>query len=76
MLAGAGSVGKVFKDKGWEVISLHRDMNADIKADIMDRDYKAFFEPGHFDVIWSSPPCQEYSIAKSIGVRKMKRQTT
>ena len=46
-------------------------MNADIKTDIMYWNYQAAFEPGHFDAIWSSPPCTEYSIAKSIGVRKI-----
>jgi site-specific DNA-cytosine methylase len=71
LFVGTGSVGNVFKDKGWVVVSLDRDMDADIKMDIMDWNYQAAFEPGHFDVIWSSLPCTEYSIAKSVGVRKI-----
>ena len=27
------------------------------------------YESGHFDVIWASPPCTEYSCAKTVGVR-------
>ena len=26
---------------------------------------------GYFDVIWSSPPCTEYSKAKTTGIRKI-----
>ena len=70
LFSGTGSVGNAFKDHGWEVISLDRDMAADIQTDIMDWDYtRSGYEPGDFDVIWSSPPCTEYSRAKSVGVR-------
>ena len=72
LFSGTGSVGNVFKDHGWEVVSLDRDMAADIRTDIMDWDYtNSGYEPGYFDVIWSSPPCTEYSRAKSVGVRKI-----
>ena len=46
------------------------DMEADIRTDIMDWDYRSY-PPGSFDVIWSSPPCAEHSRAKTIGVRKL-----
>ncbi len=36
----------------------------DICCDILTWDYK-IFPVGHFDVIWASPPCTEYSIARS-----------
>ena len=49
LFAGTGSVGNVFKDKGWEVVSLDRDMDADIRTDIMDWDYRTY-EPAYFDV--------------------------
>ena len=70
LFAGAGSVDKVFKEWGWQVVSLDRDMDADIKTDIMDWDYRTY-EPGYFDVVWSSPPRTEYSRAKTVGVRKI-----
>jgi len=68
LFAGTGSVGKVAKQLDFEVTSLDRDMPADIKTDIMDWDYQAY-PPKSFDVIWASPPCTEYSKAKTVGVR-------
>ena len=70
LFSGTQSVGKVARELGFEVVCLDRDMEADIKCDIMDWDYKVF-EPGSFDVIWASPPCTEYSRAKTVGVRNL-----
>ena len=59
LFAGTGSIGKVARILGIETVSLDRDMEADIRIDIMDWDYQSAYEPGHFDIIWASPPCTE-----------------
>ena len=69
LFSGTGSVGKVAEEMGHLVVSLDRDMEATIKTD-MKWDYKAF-EPGTFNFIWASPPCTEYSKAKTTGARKI-----
>jgi site-specific DNA-cytosine methylase len=71
LFSGTGSVGNVARDLGWTVMSL--DMNEDVAVDfitdIMDWEYTLV--PRVFDFIWASPPCTEYSRAKTVGVRKL-----
>ena len=62
---GAGSVGTVAKQLGYEVTS-----QENIKCDRLDFDYKAY-EQGHFDVIVALPPSTEYSRAKTVGTRNI-----
>ena len=68
LFSGTGSVGEVAKELGFNVISLDRDMEADIQIDIMEWDYSDF-PRDFFDVIWASPPCTEYSRAKTTAPR-------
>ena len=61
---GTGSAGRAFEALGWEVISVDIDprANATYCCDIMNFDYEAI---GPVDVIWGSPPCCRYSIART-----------
>ena len=69
LFSGTKSVGKVAEKFGYEVISLDL-QDADINCDILDWDY-TIYPVGYFDIIWASPPCTEYSKAKSRGVRNI-----
>ena len=69
LFSGTGSVGTIAKSLGYNVISLDL-KNADINCDILEWDYKQF-DRNHFDFIWSSPPCTEYSKAKTTGIRNI-----
>ena len=70
LFSGTGSVARVFRRLGHDVTTLDRDMEADIKTDITDWDYLQF-SPGDFDFVWASPPCTEYSLAKTTGARRL-----
>jgi len=65
LFSGTGSVGQVFKEKGWEVISLDSNpkTNASIIDDIRNWDYQNY-KPEYFDAIWASPCCTHYSCAR------------
>ena len=69
LFSRTGSVGKVAKNLGYNVVSLDL-KNADINCDILNWDYTKY-DRGHFDFVWASPPCTEYSIAKTLGTRKI-----
>ena len=68
LFSGTRSVGKCCDTLGWTTISVDLILEADFKCDIMDFDYKQF-PKDHFDIVWASPPCTEYSKAKTRGVR-------
>ena len=65
VFSGTSSIGKVFRAKGWEVVSIDCDakMQPTIVADIGTFDYTML--GGYFECIWCSPPCTQYSIARS-----------
>ena len=64
LFSGTGSIGRAFEALGWEVISLDILPGATIQSNIMTWNHTVF-PPGHFDFIWASPPCTEYSIART-----------
>ena len=66
VFSGTGSVGRAFGARGFEVTSVDIDPKAcaTFTCDIMQFDYRQF-PPGHFDVVWGSPPCTMYSRART-----------
>ena len=70
LFCGTKSVGKVCDKFGWKSISVDIDEKSKPThlCDIMDFDYMQY-PKDYFDIVWASPPCTEYSKAKTRGVR-------
>ena len=68
LFSGTGSIGRAFERLGWTVTSL--DINPKFEpthvADILSWNFK-LYRPGHFDFVWASPVCTQYSIARTCG---------
>ena len=66
LFSGTGSIGNVFKERGWEVVSVDIDnrFGCTICEDILQLSYCKLETP---DVIWASCPCVEYSRARTTG---------
>ena len=75
LFSGTGSVGKVAKSLGWDVLSLDLELEADIKIDIMDWDYKAY-PRNSFDIVWASPPCTFYSNLQNCWIGRKRKDGT
>jgi len=74
LFSGTHSIGKVCKERGYEVVSLDMLLPADIKADIMEWDYQSSYKPGDFDLITASPVCLYWSnLTRSNVGRPLKR---
>lgn len=74
LFSGSGSVGNVLQEKlNAQVVSIdiHPAYNPTTCVDILKWNYKVY-KPGHFKLIWASPPCTEYSLAKTVGERNLK----
>jgi hypothetical protein len=77
LFCGTKSVGAAALKCGYDDI-----VSVDVEAgraptvcvDIMDFKYRQY-EVGSFNCIWASPPCTEFSFAKSRGVRKIAEAT-
>jgi len=74
LFAGTQSFSKGIKRRSADnediTVDILDKFNPTHKADILSWDYKQY-PTGYFDVVWCSPPCTEYSKAKSRGVRDL-----
>ena len=73
LFCGTKSITNEAKKFGYKVISLDKEEKYEptIVSDIMNWEYKKY-KPQTFKIIWASPPCTEFSKAKTRGERKIK----
>lgn len=76
IFCGTKSVGKVAEKAGFKVVSIDIDPKYEPThlTDILKWNYKQY-PIGYFDTIWASPPCTEFSKAKSTGLRNLEHAT-
>ena len=69
LFSGTGSIGRAFRELGWQVISVDNDPKCDatIREDIAKFSAREH-NIDHVDCIWSSPPCTNYSNARTRAV--------
>lgn len=67
LFKGTGSVDRALEKAGFHVDTLDIDpkCNATWTSDIMQWDDWRRIDPGTYDFVWGSPPCTEYSIART-----------
>ena len=68
---GTAQVSRFFAAQGWEVCTVDWEAkwSPTILADVRDLKPEQLWTPGEWDVVWASPDCTEYSIAKSTAPR-------
>ncbi len=75
LFSGTGSVGKAFRrlpcgDDRWDVVSVDTDPKAEgvtVQKDVLQFDPVKDLPRKSVDCIWASPPCTQYSIARTTG---------
>jgi site-specific DNA-cytosine methylase len=67
LFSGTKSVSKAIGSRYDEIVSVDilEKFQPSVVSDILSWNYK-MYPPGHFDTIWASPPCTEYSKMKYI----------
>jgi len=73
LFSGTQSVAKKLREMGYQVVTLDKVSRTkpDIAIDVMEWNFQEAYQPGFFDLVAASVPCNEYSQAKKVGVRKM-----
>ena len=66
LFSGTGSVGMAFRKRGWEVHSLDIAQLPGAEPLTFQRDVRSWQPQGHYDVVWASVPCTQYSRARTI----------
>ena len=66
LFSGTGTIATAFRRAGHEVDSLDLDprFSPTLCVNVLEWKYKEL-PRGHYDVIWASCPCEQYSIARS-----------
>lgn len=75
LFSGTHSVGNVAHELGFDVVSLDL-WDADVCCNVMDWEYSSY-PVGYFDVVWASPPCDTFSLAryKNVGRNGVTRES-
>ncbi len=68
LFAGTGSIGKAFERQGWEVVSLDISPKYNPTHVVNLHDWNSHvYRSDFFDLIWGSPVCTQYSVARTTG---------
>ena len=68
LFCGTKSVGRVFENAGWDVISvdIEQKFEPSLCMSVLDIELDRW-EPGTFTFVWASPPCTLFSTARTTG---------
>ncbi len=68
LFKGTGSVGNsariVFPNCEIASVDIDAKLEPTICIDVLEWNYQSAYKPCHFDILWASPPCTEFSIMK------------